>query len=92
MNDKTIISENFDFGFSFTNEAEDNIARLEEQQESKDKAIESLENKLNILYGTITIFLDNLAKNPEKSTIHWPNRVEKITEYKKKLKMIVEGK
>lgn len=92
MNDKIIISENFDFGFSFTNEVEDNIAKLEEQQKSKDEIIESLENKLNILYDTITIFLDNLTKNPEKATIHWPNRVEKITEYKKKLKMIVEGK
>jgi glucose-6-phosphate isomerase len=92
MNDKKIISEDFDFGFSFTSEIEDNISKLEEQQKTKDEIIENLENKINILYETITIFLDNLTKNPEKATIHWPNRVEKITEYKKKIKMILEGK
>ncbi len=92
MNDKKIISEDFDFGFSFTNNIEDNIAKLEEQHKSKDEIIENLEKKINTLYDMITIFLDNLTKNPEKATIHWPNRVEKITEYKKKLKTIVEGK
>jgi glucose-6-phosphate isomerase len=92
MNDKKIISEDFDFGFSFTNDIEDNIAKLEEQHKSKDEIIESLQGKINTLYDMITVFLDNLTKNPEKATIHWPNRAEKITEYKKKLKMIVEGK
>lgn len=92
MNDKKIVHEDFDFGFSFTNEVEDNIAKLEQQHKSKDEIIENLENRINILYETITIFLDNLTKNPEKATIHWPNRVEKINEYKKKLKIIAEGK
>jgi glucose-6-phosphate isomerase len=92
MNDKKIISEDFDFGFSFTNDIEDNITKLEEQHKSKDEIIENLETKINTLYDMIIIFLDNLTKNPEKATIHWPNRVEKITEYKKKLKTIVEGK
>jgi len=92
MNDKKIVHEDFDFGFSFTNEIEDNITKLEQQHKSKDEIIENLENRINILYETITIFLDNLTKNPEKATIHWPNRVEKINEYKKKLKIIAEGK
>lgn len=85
--------EEFDFGFSF---ADDEIEEVKENfqaviRDDKEK-IEELENRLNLLYSSIIPFLDNLCKNPEKSTIHWPNRVEKIQEYKQKLKQIVEGK
>lgn len=83
----------FDFGFSFADEeVQDvkenltNIIRIDQQK------IEDLEHRLELLYNSIIPFLDNLCKNPEKATIHWPNRVEKIQEYKQKLKLIVEGK
>ena len=61
-------------------------ARLTDQQQ-----IIELEKRLAELYKSIIPFLDNLCKNPEKATIHWPNRVEKIESYKNKLKSIVEG-
>jgi hypothetical protein len=35
-------------------------------------------------------FLDNLMKNPEKD-IHWPNRDEKISKFKKELWKIIDG-
>lgn len=84
--------EDFDFGFSF---AEEEIKDVKEKLETviksdKDK-IRDLENRLNALHKSIVPFLDNLCKNPEKSTIHWPNRVERIQSYKQKLKNIVEG-
>ena len=91
MKNKKRIKDDFDFGFSFTNEIEDNINKLEEQHKSKDEIIESLNAKINTLHTSINVFLDNLARNPEKSTIHWPNRAEKINEYKQKLNSIVEG-
>jgi hypothetical protein len=46
---------------------------------------------LELLYKSITPFLDNLCKNPDKSTIYWPDRVTKIQGYKAKLLTIVEG-
>jgi DNA repair exonuclease SbcCD ATPase subunit len=85
--------ENFDFGFSFADEevheVKENLEAVIREDQEK---IEDLENRLKLLYSSIVPFLDNLCKNPEKSTIHWPNRVEKIQEYKDKLKLIVEGK
>jgi DNA repair exonuclease SbcCD ATPase subunit len=85
--------EDFDFGFSFADEEIEEVkenlnAVIRDDQEK----IDDLENRLKLLYSSIAPFLDNLCKNPEKTTIHWPNRVEKIQEYKQKLKLIVEGK
>ena len=81
----------FDFGFSFTEdviEAKDPVENIETTKQK----ITELELKLEKLYNSIIPFLDNLCKNPEKDTIFWPNRTEKIQSYKNKLKSIVEGK
>jgi hypothetical protein len=85
----------FDFGFSFIDD------EIEEERETKKKleteftvsqeTINELNNRLHVLYGAIEPFLDNLCKNPEKSTIYWPDREVKIQAYKKKLQEIVEG-
>lgn len=79
------VEDDLDFGFSFVDEAEI------ESPQTKEK-VEDLQYRLDLLHQTITPFLDNLCKNPEKSTIHWPNRVEKIQQFKSRLNDIVEGK
>ena len=88
--------EEFDFGFSFTDEdifeTQDKVEKLQSAVSTDKQTIEDLEQRINTLFNAIVPFLDNLCKNPEKSTIHWPNRVQKIQEYKGKLKSIVEGK
>jgi hypothetical protein len=45
-----------------------------------------------MLLQTMLPFLDNLCKNPEKSTIHWPDRVVKIDQFRNRLTQIAEGK
>lgn len=71
--------EEHDFGFS-------NF-----EAESKETSqIDQLEQKVQDLYNAILPFLDNLCKNPESTTIKWPDRVTKIEAFKQKLKMIVE--
>jgi len=96
----------FDFGFSFIDEelqekeaeAQDTIQKvsnekqtLEDQLTDAKLAADDLEYRLELLYKSITPFLDNLCKNPDKSTIYWPDRVSKIQGYKSKLTTIVEG-
>jgi DNA repair exonuclease SbcCD ATPase subunit len=84
--------EDFDFGFSFAEEEVHEVKeKLETVIKSDKEKIEDLENRLSMVYRSIVPFLDNLCKNPEKSTIHWPNRIERIQTYKEKLKTIVEG-
>jgi molecular chaperone GrpE (heat shock protein) len=86
--------DDFDFGFSFTEdvlETENKVEELKTTLMSDREKIEDLQKRLKKLHSSILPFLDNLCSNPEKSTIHWPNRVEKIQQYKKKLQSIVEG-
>lgn len=84
--------QEFDFGFSFADEEVHQVAeRLETVIKSDKETIEDLKNRLDMIYKSIVPFLDNLCKNPEKTTINWPNRVERIQMYKEKLQSIVEG-
>ena len=87
--------EDFDFGFSFTDETEQakaQVQNLTDDLKNQRSELEDLQYRLEKLYNAITPFLDNLCRDPDKPTIHWPNRVEKIQDYKTKLKTIVEGK
>lgn len=97
----------FDFGFSFIDEelqekeaaAEEKIQEVSNEKQSLEDQLndakvtaDDFEYRLELLYKSITPFLDNLCKNEEKSTIYWPDRVSKIEAYKTKLYSIVEGK
>lgn len=88
-------SQEFDFGFSFVDEDYEEVkevnTKLNKEYADSQEKIDDLQRRLNTLHSAIVPFLDNLCKNPEKSTILWPNRVEKIQAYKKKLQQIVEG-
>lgn len=96
----------FDFGFSFIDEeleekqaaAEEKIETISSEKQTLEDQLtdakvkaDDLEYRLELLYKAVTPFLDNLCKNPEKSTIFWPDRVGKIEAYKSKLLTIVEG-
>ncbi len=91
--------EVFDFGFTFADNEETKAAELELVVEASSKELDdlrsrnkNLDNRVKKLYNAILPFLDNLCANPEKPTIHWPNRVEKIQEFKTKLAQIAQGK
>jgi uncharacterized coiled-coil DUF342 family protein len=96
MNKKPDSIEEFDFGFSFVDEEYDDVKKssdkLQKEYFDSQHQIEDLEKRIDLLYSSILPFLDNLCKNPEKTTILWPDRVEKIQKFKKKLQSIVEGK
>lgn len=95
MKKNTDSIEEFDFGFSFVDEDYEEVKeasnKLQSEYTSTVEQVEDLQQRVDLLYRSILPFLDNLCKNPEKSTILWPNRVEKIEQFKKKLKQITEG-
>ncbi len=76
--------------FGFTAMTFDDISAILE--ESKNAEINSVEeqykNKIETLKKMILALLNNLASNPEKEYIYWPNRVEKIKEQIEKVKKI----
>lgn len=95
MTKKTDSIVDFDFGFSFVDEdyeevKETQIKLVEENTATKEQ-IEDLQQRVELLYNSILPFLNNLCKNPEKTTILWPNRVEKINQYKDQLDRIAKG-
>lgn len=83
------MTEPFDFGFTAVTEDELDSVKLAAlaASDTEDYAKE-LENTISELYDAMIPLLDNLKKNHDKDYIYWPNRVEKIEEFKKKLKDI----
>lgn len=87
--------EDFDFGFCFTDDSQDakqQVEQLETARLSDQQQIDDLTERLRSLHRAIVPLLDNLCRDPDKPSIHWPDRVAKIDAYKRKLQAIVEGK
>jgi hypothetical protein len=72
--------DDWDFGFSAIDPSE-----LESVQ-----AADKITEKADTLYSMILPLLKRLKENPEKEYIFWPNRVEKVEEFEKKLKKVYE--
>lgn len=100
MNTKvnTKLDEDFDFGFSAVDENElDSIKELEakaqtlaQQAMANEQIGAAVNEKLKKMYGMIVPLLDNLAKDPDKSYIYWPDRQKKLAAFKQKLKDVIE--
>ncbi len=84
---------NEDFGFSFIDDEFNELKKQVKSNTSDFSKIseenETLKKNLKELFDLTNKFLENLKKNPEKTTIFWPNRAEKIEEFQEKLKQIV---
>ena len=80
----------FDFGFSAVDE--DELKRLtgaEQETEELSKLLDEQANNAELYKDTvvqieqmITPLFNNLMLNPDKNYIYWPNRVEKMKEFK----------
>ena len=68
---------NLDFDFGFTAVTEEELEVVKEAKETaimKTAGLDRTQEKCDTLYNMIKPLLNNLAKNPEKDYIHWPNR------------------
>lgn len=84
--------DNFDddFGFSIVDTGEIRGYNQPEIDSLKSES-EELNLRLTKMYTAINKLLVNLSKNPEQELIKWPNRVQKIDEFRKKLDRIRTG-
>lgn len=74
-----------DFDFGFTTVSEDIFQQAE-------ATVQEGTAKAEAMYNAILPLLNNLAKDADKNAyIHWPNRVEKIEAFKKRLQTIVNS-
>jgi hypothetical protein len=82
------LDDDFDFGFSSISE-DDFIVR---EEKAVSNAVQGVQNKVERMYNMVLPLLNNLAKDGDTNAyIHWPNRVEKIDQFKKKLLEIVNS-
>lgn len=73
-----------DFGFSLVDD--DFVAPGAEQVlKQTSEAAASAEQRLVDVMDLIMPLLNNLCKDPTKTTMYWPNRVEKMTEFRSKI-------
>lgn len=75
-----------DFGFSFSDE--DEIVSSHSQYSSLQEEVDDLKKRLQALNAIFTPLLENLAKEPDKPMIKWPNRKDAIDKQMKKLKSL----
>lgn len=86
------LNDDFDFGFSLVDETE--LEAVQEAQQvvaSTSKVATVTAEKIDKLYNMVMPLLNNLAKNPEKEYIYWPNRVEKIEAFRDKLRAVYQS-
>lgn len=88
---------NNDFGFFAVGENEiverENTAAkkaVETVKSKNNKEVQKYKDKLKELHQAIMPLLRNLASDPEKSNLHWPDRAEKIHEFIKKIDEIIK--
>ena len=84
----------FDFDFGFTAVTEDELDVVQQASTEATKASESAdtwEAKCDDLYNTFKPLLNNLAMNPEKDYIYWPNRQEKVEQFETHIQGIYNG-
>lgn len=80
-----------DFGFSLVSEEELKAheealkRKVEEQSRVVVETANELTDKLHGLRAMVMPLLNNLAKDPEKSYVFWPDRAEKIKAFIKKI-------
>lgn len=84
------MNEDFDFGFSSTSSEE--IAEPLIKQALMVATHKTDRRQAKEMLAAIMPLLDNLAKDGETNPyIHWPNRVEKIEQFKKRLDFILNS-
>lgn len=92
MNIKMELKDDFDFGFSLVDESELNaVQEVQEKLSSTSQAATDTQKKIDKMYNMFIPLLNNLASNPEKEYIYWPNRVDKIEAFRDKLRQVYES-
>ena len=76
-----------DFDFGFTAVDEDQIDFVANSQQ----VAEDAQKRLDARYNAIMPLLTNLQKNPEKEYILWPDRLQKVEQFRDHLTKIYGG-
>jgi hypothetical protein len=85
------VKEMNDFGFTFDDSKEETSKKMQGDLTAKSADVIKWKSKCSEMHSMIMPLLNNLKKNPDKPTINWPNREERINEFIAKLNSILES-
>lgn len=77
------IDDSYDFGFTLVDEKD----VVEPVQQATNEA-EASKKKLDEILKLVSPLLKNLAKDPEKAYLHWPDRAVKMKEFIKRVEKV----
>jgi hypothetical protein len=80
-----------DFGFTFSDSPEETSKKFQADLTTKASDVIKWKSKCSEMHSMIMPLLNNLKRNPDKPTINWPDREDKINEFIKKLNSILES-
>jgi hypothetical protein len=80
-----------DFGFTFDVSHEEVVKKAQTDRAADKSELMKWKSKCSEMHSMIMPLLNNLKKNPDKPTIVWPNREEKINEFIAKLNAVLEN-
>lgn len=82
------LDDDDDFGFTFADE--DEIIETNHTYSSLQEEVDDLKNRLVAIQKIFSPLLENLAKDPDKPMIKWPNRKDIIDKQIKKLNVLTK--
>lgn len=82
------LDDDDDFGFTFADE--DEIIETNQTYSTLQEEVDDLKNRLVAIQKIFMPLLENLAKDPDKPMIKWPNRKDIIDKQIKKLNTLTK--
>lgn len=94
--ERMVADDENDFGFTAVDVTPDDVEKLDQRiQQTADfysAEAEFYKSQLTKMHNAIKPLLTNLKKDPDKPSIYWPNRREKIEAFEYKLQEIESAK
>jgi hypothetical protein len=84
--------QDFDFGFTAVDENElEAVTVASEKVKSASGDVAGMQGKMDTMFNAIMPLLNNLQKNPEKEYIYWPDRHNKVEQFRDKLTIVYKS-
>ena len=84
--------QDFDFGFTAVDENElEAVTAASEKVKSASGDVAGMQSKMDTMYNAVMPLLNNLQKNPEKEYIYWPDRHNKVEQFRDKLTILYKS-
>ena len=84
--------QDYDFGFTAVDEKElEAVTTASAKVATATGTVQAAQDKMDTLYNAIIPLLNNLQKNPEKEYIYWPDRHNRVEQFRDKLTILYKS-